>query len=187
MKRSEQKEQTRHHLLSIAYGEFSRNGFLTTKTLDVAMAAGIAHGTLFLHFPTKEELLVKVIDEFGIRVGRKLKQLADGKGSAAEVLAAHLETIEEYESFYTHIVIEGPLLPPNVRNRIFLIQSGVAHYFEQTIQKSAHTAPIHFVLNSWLGLIHYYLTNRDMFAPGGSVIATHGKDLLKHFINTFHL
>jgi AcrR family transcriptional regulator len=187
MKRTLQKEQTRHHLLNMAYGEFARKGFLATRTLDIATAAGVSHGALFVHFPTKEELSVKVIDEFGMRVGTKLKRLATGKKTAREVLAAHLETIEEYESLYTYLVTEGPLLPRPVRNRIFMIQSGLAHYLEKTLQGSETSIPIHFLLNSWLGLLHYYLTNRDMFAPGKSVIATCGKDLLNHFIKTFHL
>jgi TetR/AcrR family transcriptional regulator, acrEF/envCD operon repressor len=187
MKRTAQKEQTRHQLLNMAYGKFAQNGFLATKTLDIAMAAGVSHGTLFVHFPTKEELLIKTIEEFGIRIGTKLKQLITDKGTAKEVLAAHLETIEEYESFYANLVIEGPLLPDSVRHRVFMIQSGIAHYLEKTIQASHNSAPIYFLLNSWLGLIHYYLTNRDLFAPGKSVIATCGRDLLNHFINTFHL
>ncbi len=188
MIRTAQKEQTRHHLLNMAYGEFAQKGFLAAKTLDIATAAGVSHGTLFLHFPTKEQLLIKTIDEFGIRVGTKLKRLIKAKAEARQVLAAHLETIEEYESFYANLVIEGPLLPPSVRNRVFMIQSGVAHYLEKTMKKMApHAVPLHFLLNSWLGLIHYHLVNRDLFAPGKSVIATRGKDLLDHFIKTFQL
>lgn len=187
MKRTQQKEQTHHHLLNMAYDEFAQNGFLATKTLDIATAAKVSHGTIFVHFPTKEDLLVKVIDKFGIQVGTKLKQLTKGKTTAREVLAAHLETIAEYESFYIRLVVEGPLLPRSLRNRIFMIQSGVAHHLEKTMKKNENPYPIHFLLNSWLGLIHYYLANRDLFAPGKSVIATCGKDLLNHFINTFHL
>lgn len=185
MKRIAQKEQTRNHLLNMAYDEFAEKGFLATKTLDIATAAGVSHGTLFMHFPTREELLIKTIDAFGIRVGTKLKQLMTGKGTAREVLAAHLETIAEYESFYANLVIEGPLLPESVRNRVFAIQSGVAHYLEKTVSKDS--PPIHFLLNSWLGLIHYYLAHRNLFAPGKSVIATCGKDLLNHFTTTFHI
>lgn len=185
MKRTVQKEQTRHHLLNMAYGAFAEKGFLATKTLDIATAAGVSHGTLFIHFPTKEELLIKTIDKFGLSVGKRLEELMRDKGSAREVLAAHLETIEEYEAFYAKLVIEGPLLPTSVRSRVFMIQSGVAHYLEKTIQKS--NVPIHFLLNSWLGLIHYYLANRDLLAPEESVIAKCREDLLKHFTNTFHL
>jgi len=184
MKRTAQKERTRHHLLNMAYGQFSQKGFLATKTLDIATAAGVSHGALFVHFPTKEKLLEKVIDEFGLRLGMKLKELMT-VGTAREVLSAHLEVIEEYESFYANLVIEGPLLPPSVRNRAFMIQSGVAHYLEKTVCNN--DTPIHFLLNSWLGLIHYYLANRDKFAPGGSVIAVCGKDLLNHFIKTHQL
>lgn len=187
MKRAEQKEKTHHHLLNRAYDEFAQNGFLATKTLDIAIAAQVSHGTLFLHFPTKEDLLAHVIDKFGMELGTKLKQLTTSKTQAKEVLAAHLDTIEAYEAFYSRLVIEGPLLSSSLRHRIFMIQSGVAHYLEKTIKEAESSCPIHFVLNSWLGLIHYYLTNRDLFAPGKSVIATCGKDLLNHFVNTFHL
>jgi AcrR family transcriptional regulator len=183
MKRTEQKEQTRKHLLNTAYSEFSQKGFIATKTLDIAHAAGLSHGTLFMHFPTREELLIKVVDEFGLKLGTRLQQLSPNQGTAEKVLAVHLKIIEEYESFYTRLVVEGPLLPISVRNRIFMIQSGIAHYLEIYLSKEKKSIPIHLLLNSWLGLIHYYLTNRDLFAPGKSVIATCGKELLNHFIN----
>lgn len=187
MKRTEQKELTRSHLLNMAYGEFAKKGFLAAKTLDIATAAGVSHGTLFLHFPTKDELLLKSIEEFGLKLGTKLQQLTSKKVTVRNILAAHLEAIKEYESFYTHLVIEGPLLPPAIRNRVFMIQSGIAHHLEQNMPKSRNSPPIHFVLNCWIGLIHYYLTNRDLFAPKKSVITVCSKDLLNHFINTFQL
>jgi AcrR family transcriptional regulator len=171
----------------MAYVEFARNGFLATKTLDIANTANVSHGTIFVHFPTKEDLLANVIDKFGMQLGIKLKQLTEGKTTVKEVLAAHLETIEVHESFYSRLVIEGPLLSRPLRNRIFMIQSGLAHHLEKIMKANEYASPIHFLLNSWLGLIHYYLTNRDLFAPGKSVIATCGKELLNHFIEIFHL
>lgn len=174
MNRTAQKEQTRLHLLERAYEEFAANGFLAAKTLDIAKAAGVSHGTLFLHFPTKEELLSKTIDEFGLKLGAKLQKL---KGSPREVLAAHLAAIQEVEPFYANLVIEGPLLPPLIRSKVFMIQTGVAYH----LKKSP------FIVNSWMGLIHYYLTHRDLFAPKGSVIKKCGPDLLNNFIQTFQL
>lgn len=187
MKRTKQKEQTYDRLLDMAYNAFERNGFLATKTVDISTAAGVSHGALFVHFNTKDELLVKVIDSFGLRIGKKFQQLMVDKKSAREVLAAHLSAIGEFEPFYAHLVIEGPLLPSALRNRILMIQSGVAHYLEKSMQGSKNSYPIYFLLNSWLGLIHYYLTNRDIFAPGESVIAKCGQDLLDHFTKTFNL
>ena len=185
--RTAQKEHTRQHLLNTAYAKFAQKGFLATKTLDIANAARVSHGTLFLHFPTREELLIKTIDEFGLQIGRKLKHLAEDQGTAKDVLAAHLETIKEFESFYANLVIEGPLLPPTVRSRAFMIQSGVARYLEKAMTSRENSIPIHFLLNSWMGLIHYYLSNRDLFAPGQSVIEVFGNQLLEHFIKTYQL
>lgn len=184
MNRTAQKEQTRSHLLEVAYEEFAVRGFLASKTLDIAKAAGVSHGTLFLHFPTKEELLSKTIDEFGLKLGAKLQQL---KGTPREVLAAHLDAIQEVEPFYANLVIEGPLLPKSIRSRVFMIQSGVAHYLEKSLISHKSSPPLYFIINSWLGLIHYYLTHRDLFAPEGSVMSLCGKDLLENFIQTFKL
>ena len=43
--------------------------------------------------------------------------------------------------------------------------------------------PVHLIFNTWIGLIHYYLTNGDLFSPNGSVLKEHGKELLHHYIN----
>lgn len=187
MKRSEQKIRTRTHLLKIAGQAFSKRGFLNTNTLDIAKEAGVSHGTLFVHFPTREDLLFKVIEEFGLQMGSKFQQLTANKVAPHEILTAHLAMIEEYESFYTHLVTEGAMLPSSIRQRIFLIQSGFAHHLESSLKGREGLPPLHFILNSWLGLIHYYLTNRDLFAPGKSVIATHGPQLIKQFTQTFNL
>ncbi|MGE0671200.1 MAG: TetR/AcrR family transcriptional regulator, partial [Parachlamydiales bacterium] len=60
-------------------------------------------------------------------------------------------------------------------------------HLEKALSKKKPSSPIHLLLNSWLGLIHYYLSNKDLFAPKKSVIDTHGKELLEHFIKTHKL
>ena len=42
----------------------------------------------------------------------------------------------------------------------------------------------HLLFNTWLGLLHHYVANRDLFAPGGSVLERRGNELLDH---TMHL
>jgi AcrR family transcriptional regulator len=185
MKRIIQKEQTRDLLLATAYSEFADKGFMAVKTVDIAHAAGLSHGTLFLHFPTREELLIKVIDEFGLKIGAKLQQLTQQNGSPKDILKTHLSIIKQYEPFYTRLVSEGPLLPAAVRCRMILIQSGIARHLEKKLTKKKQSMPIHFIVNSWLGLIHYYLANRDLFAPKKSVIAECGDELLNHFVKLY--
>lgn len=40
---------------------FSENGYAATATKTIALRAGVAEGTIFRHFPTKKELLVRLV------------------------------------------------------------------------------------------------------------------------------
>jgi AcrR family transcriptional regulator len=69
---SQTKEATRQEILRAARKEFAARGFEQTTTRDISAEAGIAAGTLFNYFPTKEaivgclaqEALAKADDEF---------------------------------------------------------------------------------------------------------------------------
>jgi hypothetical protein len=43
--------------------------------------------------------------------------------------------------------------------------------------------PLHLLFNTWIGLVNHYLVNRELFAPGASVIERRGAELLDHFMN----
>src|SRR5688500_3780420 len=51
------KAATRKKILEAARRLFADNGYEATTTRDIAQAAGIASGTLFNYFPTKEAIL----------------------------------------------------------------------------------------------------------------------------------
>ncbi len=58
-------EQTRQAVVAAARQLFRERGFERATTTDIAAAAGVAKGTLFLHARTKERLLIMVYeDEF---------------------------------------------------------------------------------------------------------------------------
>jgi AcrR family transcriptional regulator len=188
--RKEQKEKTKALLLQKAYQEFSLRGIQFTKTLDIAKAAGVAHGTVFVHFPTRDDLLMEVIAEFGMRIGKSFQEILADKeeGNVEQVLSIHLKVLEEFEPFYAQLLMESATLPKEVKNQLTFIQSGIAHYLNRELQKAIASKtirplPLSFLLNTWLGLIHYYLMQRELFAPGQSVIAAKGQELLNDFIN----
>lgn len=61
--RAEQKQKTRAALLASARALFVERGFERTTIRDVADRAGVAVGTVFVHFPDKPALLVATLDE----------------------------------------------------------------------------------------------------------------------------
>ncbi len=60
---AEAKEATRRRILRSAEELFRAQGFEATTTRDVAQAAGIATGTLFNYFPTKEAIVISLLSE----------------------------------------------------------------------------------------------------------------------------
>ncbi len=54
---AETKAATRQRILEAAERLFAEQGFEATTTRDIASAAGIASGTLFNYFPTKEAIV----------------------------------------------------------------------------------------------------------------------------------
>src|SRR6476661_4336729 len=55
-KREANKERTRQQILKAALDLFSTRGFFQTATREISRKAGIAEGTLFNYFETKEDL-----------------------------------------------------------------------------------------------------------------------------------
>ena len=55
-KRHENKEKTRRAILAAALELFAKKGFYRTTTKEISKRAGIAEGTLFNYFETKEDL-----------------------------------------------------------------------------------------------------------------------------------
>lgn len=182
-----QKKQTKERILKAAYEEFGKNGVMATRTSDVAKRAGVSHGTVFAHFKTQEELITAVIEDFGDRMLKRVHELAENCSEVKEVLSVHLQSIKEFEAFYTKLVTEMRFLPENSRTTFISLQSGVSFHLSEVLRQDIDKGkivelPIYFLFNTWNGLINYYLVNGDLFAPGESVIAKHGDELLDYFM-----
>src|SRR6185295_2415125 len=61
--RQRRKEARPQELLGAALELFVEKGFSATKTEEVASRAGVAKGTLYLYYSSKEELLKAVVRE----------------------------------------------------------------------------------------------------------------------------
>lgn len=103
-KRDENKEKTRQAILKAALDLFSKKGFQVTTTKEISKKAGIAEGTLFNYFRTKEDLALYFLEQEVLG----LIEWFEGeerlrKASLAEKLFAiihhHLERIAPYEDF----------------------------------------------------------------------------------------
>ena len=184
-KRQLQKEQTRKQIINAAYQIYAEQGF-TATTSDIARSIHVSHGTIFVHFPTRDDLLIQLLEDFDSRIVTRMHELTETSEQIPDVLYAHLNAIEEYEGFYTRLINESRLLPAEVRNNFIAIQSTIAFHMSKVIRKdpvlSKCDLPSYFIFNTWVGLVHYYLQNNDMFAPESSVIGRYKDELIANFL-----
>jgi AcrR family transcriptional regulator len=103
-KRAENKAKTRQAILKAALELFSQKGFYQATTKEIARKAGIAEGTIFNYFPTKEDLALCFFDqELGKLIewfnGQERLQSAPLPEKLFAIIHRHLEQISPYEEF----------------------------------------------------------------------------------------
>jgi len=111
-KRSENKEKTRKAILRAALDLFAERGFYRTTTKAVARKAGIAEGTLFNYFETKEDLALYFFEEELSRVitwyeSDRRMQRASIAEKLFGVIHRFLDGLEPYEEFIGAVYIRA--------------------------------------------------------------------------------
>lgn len=72
--REAKRLQTRERLLGAAIAEFKRSGMTEADVSAIVDAAGVAHGTFFFHFPTKQHVLLELERREEERIAKQLGQ-----------------------------------------------------------------------------------------------------------------
>lgn len=96
--RKRRKEARPSELTAAALGLFVEKGFAATRLEEVALRAGVAKGTLYLYFDSKEALFRAVIQE-GI-----LPVVAEGEAIAARHAGSSADLLERLlENWWTRV------------------------------------------------------------------------------------
>lgn len=74
---NERRERTKQQILSAAIDVFHENGFQKTRISDIVAKAGVAQGTFYLHFQSKEQIFHHICSEFRVLFLSLLDDAAD--------------------------------------------------------------------------------------------------------------
>jgi AcrR family transcriptional regulator len=84
--REAKRLQTRERLMGAAIAEFTRTGMADADVSAIVAAAGVAHGTFFFHFPTKEHVLLELERREEDRIARQFAQFLKSKHDLGSAL-----------------------------------------------------------------------------------------------------
>lgn len=85
-------------LLAVADAEFTSHG-ADVPLEEIARRAGVGIGTLYRHFPTRDDLLAKVLDQSTSAMVRRGRELMEGS-SPGEDLIQWIRELAEYTATY---------------------------------------------------------------------------------------
>jgi AcrR family transcriptional regulator len=188
--RQRQKRETRATILRSALAVFRAQGFINGKTEDIAKAAAVAHGTMFVHFPTRDDLLVAAVNASAGAIAEDTRRSLRNAKSVTHVLAAHVAAVARDEDLFVHLARESFALPERARAVVIEINAAVSTHLEEALasRRSKRLSVGHaFVFNLWLGLLNHHLQNRDLFAPRGKLLHQRGAELVTDFVQALNL
>ena len=91
------REQKRQRILRAAIDVFASKGYFAARMTDIAEAAQVADGTLYLYFEGKEHLLMSIFDNvlgrFIERLDDEIAKIGDPIEKLSIMVRLHLETL----------------------------------------------------------------------------------------------
>jgi TetR/AcrR family transcriptional repressor of uid operon len=95
--RETRRLQTRQRILGAAIAEFQRSGMAGADVGAIVDAAGVAHGTFFFHFPTKEHVVLELESREESRIAAELARFLSSSPGLAAMLTKVMELVISVE------------------------------------------------------------------------------------------
>jgi AcrR family transcriptional regulator len=154
----------------------ARFGYRKMTVEDIAADAGIGKGTIYLHFNSKEEVVLSHVDRIVERLKDRLREIAALEVSAAEQLRLMLVTrvLFRFDSIQHYTQSLNDLLAalrPGLLARRAVYFEDEAQIFAEVLRKGSQSgefdfddasATAHALLQATNGLLPYSLSTREL-------------------------
>lgn len=131
----------RQALVDAAAAAFREYGYHAASMREVAGRAGMLAGSMYYHFPSKDELLVAVYAE-GVRrissqVSREINNINDAHSKLQAALEAHLDALLDGGDYVQVVIRVLPKDAPRVAERLAALRNDYENLFRRLIDELA--------------------------------------------------
>jgi TetR/AcrR family fatty acid metabolism transcriptional regulator len=111
LNQDKKKASDKHRrIIEAAVKVFAKNGFYNSKVSEIARAASVADGTIYLYFQNKDDILISLFEEEMARVLARVRLVVEKEVHPAAKLErfalAHLSLVEENQEMAEIIQVE---------------------------------------------------------------------------------
>jgi AcrR family transcriptional regulator len=170
------KETVKDAILDATDRLLARYGYRKMTVEDIAHEAGIGKGTIYLHFTSKEEVVLSHVDRIVDRLNERLREIGLSNASAAERLREMLltrvmfrfDSIQHYTQSLNDLLAA---LRPGLLARRALYFEAEAQIFAEVLTKGRRSnefefddehVTAHALLQATNGLLPYSLSTTEL-------------------------
>jgi AcrR family transcriptional regulator len=129
---------SRAKLLSVSARLFARNGFEATSMRDIAARAGMLAGSMYYHFPSKNDLIAAVYEagvaEIGAAVDEALDKARGPWPRLGAACAAHLDSLLADAAHAAVMSADLGQLDSRLRRRLVTLRDGYEKRFVELVE-----------------------------------------------------
>lgn len=129
MKPMEQNNNTKLHIIKTATELFARYGLKKTTMDEIAEKAGIAKGTIYIYFESKEKLFTAIINKEAEEYFQKLESVINVCSSPEEKLKAFVRSFFEIIFDYMNLYNVTFHAMSEINNLMPALQSELEQYY----------------------------------------------------------
>lgn len=115
-----QRRETRERIFGAAIEEFKRAGMAEADIGSIVAAAGVARGTFYFHFPSKEHVLLELERREEKRIAAEMTRFAKTSGALTDLLAEIVRVVVAAERRLGQLLFKdvlavhfSPMRPPD--------------------------------------------------------------------------
>ena len=156
------REATREKLLEAAEKVFAKKGYYEAAVDEIVRQSSTSKGSVYFHFPTKESLLLAVMDHLGERlvqrVEGKIAQVTDPMQRLDIALTTTLETLTNHRTLARLLLSKGIGMGSAFSRKRTELFGRFASLIEGLLREavaSKDTSPLNLevVSHAWLGAV----------------------------------
>lgn len=169
---TERGERTRRKLLAAAEEEFGERGFHTASINSITNRAGVAQGTFYLYYRSKDEIFRALVEHMNRSMRRHLTRAIEGAPNRIEAekigLRAFLDFCAERANLY-RIVLESQFVDPETHRWYFDTLAGgyAAHLAEAQQRGEVRRGDPHTQALSLIGMAFFLGKHHLEWDPPG--------------------
>lgn len=169
--RDAKRLQTRERLMGAAVAEFKRSGMADADVGAIVGAAGVAHGTFFFHFQTKEHVLLELERREEDRIAKRFAQFTKSEPDLPSTLRAAVDLVMDLERRLGELLFKdflalhfSPTRPPAEESDdhpLIVLVAGEIEKAQARGDTAADVTPMNSAIYFLLGLYALLITIDD--------------------------